>query len=148
MRKMAAARLADGWVRELSRPTAGDFVLGGQGEPGGEVLLGEPPRHVGANLGEQLERGAWRDAIDLGEVHPAGEPMQRRADLEARFVVAHLPAHAGGRQGSGGGLELGGQGLHVRLDRGVTGRELGLTGVEELEILLQDEEVLGSIVPG
>ena len=42
----------------------------------------------------------------------------------------------------------GGQRLDVCLDGAITGRELRLTGVEEFQILLQDEEVLGAIVAG
>lgn len=38
--------------------------------------------------------------------------------------------------------------MHMRLDRGVARGELGLTGVKELKVLLQDEEMLGPIVTG
>ena len=34
---------------------AGDPVLGGEGEAGGEVVFGGPPGHVRADLGDQLE---------------------------------------------------------------------------------------------
>ena len=41
-----------------------------------------------------------------------------------------------------------GQGLEVGFDRGVARRDQTLTRVEEFEVLLQDEEVLGAVVPG
>ena len=73
--------------------------------------------------------------------------MQGRADLKAGFVVAGLFGHARRRQGGGWCGPGGRQGLHVRLDRAVTGRQLGLTRVKEFEILLEDKQVLGPIVP-
>ena len=36
----------------------------------------------------------------------------------------------------------------MRVDGTIAGRELGLTGIEELEILLQDDEMFRSIVAG
>jgi hypothetical protein len=36
----------------------------------------------------------------------------------------------------------------VRLDRRITGDHLVLKGVEQLEVLLEDKDVLGTIVPG
>ena len=67
---------------------ARDCVLGGQREPRGEVLLGRPPAHIGADLGEQFQRGVGCDAVDLGEVDAAGQLIQRTPDLKPGFMVA------------------------------------------------------------
>ena len=64
---------------------AGDLVLGGAGEPRGEMLLSGPPADVGADLGEQLERVIGGDAIDLGQVG-AGQLVERRANVEGRLI--------------------------------------------------------------
>src|SRR6202022_4500956 len=56
--------------------------------------------------------------------------------------------HPGRGQRGGWWVDRRDQGLHVRLDRGVTGGDVGLTRVEEFEILGQDEEVLGPVIPG
>ena len=66
---------------------AGDLVLGREREPRGEVLFGGPAVHVGANLGDEFQRGVRADAVNLREIDAAGELMQGRPDLEVRFVV-------------------------------------------------------------
>ena len=38
--------------------------------------------------------------------------------------------------------------LHMGLNGAIAGGELSLTGIKELEVLLQDEEMFGPIVPG
>jgi hypothetical protein len=52
-RDAQGARGAVGGGRRLGaeEAAAGGFVVGRQGQPGGEVLLGGPAAHVGANLG-------------------------------------------------------------------------------------------------
>ena len=136
-------------VRELRSAPPGNLVLGREGQPGGEVLLGGPARHVGADFRDQPERGVGRNPVDLREVDAAREVMQRGADLEPGFVVARLLGDAGSGYGGVAGVgQSGGQRLDVRLDGAVTGGQLRLTGIEEFEILLQDEEMLGPIVAG
>ena len=54
----------------------------------------------------------------------------------------------GGGQRRGRDILGGGQALQVDLDGLIAGGELTLTGVEEFQILLQDEDVLGPIVAG
>src|SRR5437867_444734 len=51
---------------------ARDFVIRGEGQPRGEVLLGGPPRHVGSDLGDGLETRVRAKAIDLRQVDAAG----------------------------------------------------------------------------
>jgi hypothetical protein len=74
--------------------------------------------------------------------------MEGRPNLKPRFVVPRLLAEARLRQGGRRAGERGRQLLHVRFDGAVTGGQLRLTRVEEFEILLQDEEMLGPIVAG
>ncbi len=108
------------------------------------VLLGGPSRHVGADFGEETERVVRPDAIDLGEVD-ARELVQRSPDIEARLVPLLLsaPSRGHGARGSRGGR---GESGEVGLNGDVARRELLLIGVEEFEVLLEDEEALGAIV--
>ena len=106
-------------------PASGDLVLGGEREPRREVLLGGPSREVGPDLGEELERGIGGDAIDLGEVG-AGQVVERRANVEGRFIPV-AAGHAWAGQRGRGRVGRGGQGLQLGLDGGVAGGELGLT---------------------
>ena len=144
---MAAARLADGWVRLLSRRPPEILFWGARVSHDGEVLLGGPARHVRADLREQAEGVVGADAVDLREVD-AGELVQRRPEVEAGFVLARLlPAPRGGqrrRRRRAGGGELGEVGLDGDIARG----ELLLIRVEEFEVLLEDEDVFGAVVAG
>jgi hypothetical protein len=69
--------------------SAGDFVIGREGEPRSEVLLSRPSVHIGTDLGEQAKRGIGSDGIDLGEVDP-GDLVEERPELEPRFVDSGL----------------------------------------------------------
>ena len=146
-RRIAAARFADGWCPTAEEASAGDLVVRREREPGREVFLGGPPRHVGPDLGEESERVVGADAIDLRQVD-AGELVQRRAEIEARFVLARLVAAARGRQRGRRGRGRGGELGEVRLDRGIARGELLLIDVEEFEVLLQHEDVFGAVVAG
>ena len=126
---------------------AGDFVVGGQRQPGREVLLGGPAAHIGANLGEQPEGTVGADSVELREVD-AGEVVERGANVEPWLIVARLLPRPWRGQRAGGGGDLGGQRVDVGLDRRVAGGQLALKRVVELEVLLQHEEVLGAVVPG
>ena len=90
MRKITAARLADGSVRELSRRPPETLIFGREREPRGEVFFGRPAVHVGPNLCDQFQRRVRGNAVNLCEIDAAGELMQRRPDLEVRFVVGAL----------------------------------------------------------
>jgi hypothetical protein len=98
MRKITAARLADGSVRELSRRPP-------------ETLL------VGASVSHEVK---------------CFSVVQRRMSVPISAM----------------GFSAVCQPLHVCLNGAITGGQLGLTRVEEFQILLQDEEVLGPIVAG
>ena len=144
MRRIAAARLADGWVRELSsRPPE---ILFWGASVSHEVKCFSVGQRVMSVPISAINFSAvyGRDAVNLGEVDAAGELMQRRRG--SRSAVRCRRA-GGGRGGAGsgvGGAPLGGgQALHVGLDGAIAGGQLVLTGVEELEILLQDEECSG-----
>ncbi len=52
---------------------AGDLIVGGQRGPGGEMVLGRPAAHVGADLSDQLQRGLRPDGMDLAQVSTASE---------------------------------------------------------------------------
>jgi hypothetical protein len=54
----------------------------------------------------------------------------------------------GAGSGSAGTGAWATRGVEVRLDRRITGAHLVLNDVEELEVLTEDKDVLGTIVPG
>ena len=71
--------------------------------------------------------------------------MSNRRSLSFGGLPAAARGRArGGRRGRVGAVSV----LEMGFDGGVAGGDLRLTGVEELEILLQDEEVLRAIVAG
>ena len=74
--------------------------------------------------------------------------MEGRAQFEARFVAARLLPGACGWSRRRRGCGVRRARLQVRLDRGVTGGERLLIRVEEFQILLADEDVFGTVVPG
>ena len=51
------------------------------------MFFAGPAAHVGADLGDDLQRRLWADGIDLAQVGAAGEPMQRAADIELRLTL-------------------------------------------------------------
>ena len=95
------------------------------------MLVGGPAGHVGADLGEQPERVVGPDAVELREVD-AGELMEERPELEARFVVARFLSGAWGRQRRRRSCGVSRSRLQVDLDGGVTDSELLLDVVEGL----------------
>ena len=102
MRRMRGGAIGGRLRAGAEEAAAGDLVLGRQRQPRGEVLLRGPARHVGADLGEQPQRIVRADAVDLREID-AGELVERRADVEARLVVARVCARRGAGSGVGGG---------------------------------------------
>ena len=110
------------------------------------MVLGGPAAHVGADLGNELERAIGREAIDLGQVR-AGQVVQDGPDVKVGFVA--MPAgDARGWQGRGRRRDRGGEGLKLGFDRRVAGHELRLTHIKKLEVLLEDEEVFRLVVSG
>ena len=76
---------------------ARDFVIRGEGQPRGEVLLGGPSCHVRPDLGDEFETGVRAEAIDLGEVDAPGEMMEEGADVQAGFIPGPLLLGTSGR---------------------------------------------------
>jgi len=111
------------------------------------VFLGGPPAHVGANLSDQTQRTVGANGVDLGEID-AGEVVERGANLEPRLIVARLLPRAGRGDRAARRGRLRGEDEDVGLDRGITRRQLRLIGFEEREVLLQDEDVLRTVVSG
>ncbi len=137
MRRMAAARFADGCVRELSRRPPEILFLGARVSQDVKCF----------SVGQRL---ISVPIIDLRQVHTARELMQGRTHVESRFIGAYadLAGYPGSRQRSGRRVHGGGQSVHMCVQGAVTGGELRVTRIEEGKILLQDEEMLGPIVPG
>src|SRR4051794_10217240 len=97
-------------------PAAADGVVGGEAEPGAEVLGAGPAGHVEADLAEHLQDGVGLQAVDGGEVD-AGYPVQLGGGVEAEVVAIGAGRRAGGggprapgRGTRGGGLGWGGPG--------------------------------------
>ena len=93
-RKMAAARLAEGGVRELSRRPPEILLLGARASQEAKCF-GGPTAHVGPDLCNQLQRGMRSDAVDLTEVGAAGQPMQWAADIELGLMLGTPLARCG-----------------------------------------------------
>jgi len=53
----------------------GHSILRREGEPRGEVLVGRPPVHVRANLGDQFQRGVRTNPVNLREIDAARQLM-------------------------------------------------------------------------
>ena len=111
------------------------------------MLLSRPSGHVGADLRQQAQRRVRHEAIDLGEVDPTGEVMEgvrmsNRGALSRVRGVRWPGEPAAGRPAR----RAWGEGVDVGFDGPITGGELGLAHVKEIEILLQDEEMFGAIV--
>src|SRR5213078_807146 len=126
---------------------AGDFIVGRQSQPGREMLLRGPTAHVGANLAKQAQGAVGAKGVDLGEVD-AGQLMERGANLKPWLIVARLLLRPRGGHRAGGRGRLSGQRVDVGLDRRIAGGDLALIRVEEREVLLQDEDVLGAVMAG
>ena len=87
MRRIAAARFADGCVRELRSRPPEILFLGARVSHDVKCLSVAHRRHVGADLGDQLQRGVRCDAVDLGEIDAAGQLMERRTNFKPWFVI-------------------------------------------------------------
>jgi hypothetical protein len=111
--------ISRGWGLGTEQAPAGDFVVGRQAKPGGEVLGAGPAVHIGANLGDELHGSMRADAIDLAQVSTAGQPVERGAEVEGRLVPFRLGGMARGGQLSGGRRLVGGQGVEQLLDSAI-----------------------------
>ncbi|MCK7517042.1 MAG: hypothetical protein MZV64_04625 [Ignavibacteriales bacterium] len=120
------------------------LVVGREGQPGREVAGGGPAGHVGADPGDEAQRIGGADAVDLREVG-AGEPIQRGADIEARVVVAGVTRPRGAGSGAAGTGTVAASLGELGLDGVVADRELALTAVKELKMLLEGEDELGAV---
>ena len=136
------------FVVGAEQAASGDFVVWGEGEPRREMFFGGPSAHVGADFGDQFEGGIRGNAVDLRQIHAAGNVMERGPDIETGFVVAGLSTGARTGERWGRGLDRFDQRLDVSFDGLVANRDLGLTGVEKFEILPEGEEVFGPVVAG
>ena len=134
------------WQEAWRMPTETMRVVERSPEPGGEVVLGGPAARVGADLGDELEGTVGREAIDLREVD-AGQVVQHGPDVEVWFIAASARAARAGQR-RGGRRDGGRQLLEFGVDGPVAGEELRLAHVKEFEVLPQDKEVLGAVVPG
>ena len=72
--------------------------------------------------------------------------MQRRPDIEARFVVARLLSTPRGGNGCRGRGDGRGEADEVRFDGDIARGELPLIDVKEFEVLLERKEVFRAIV--
>jgi hypothetical protein len=143
---MAAARLADEGVLGTEPAPAGDPVVGGKGEPGGEVLFGLPAVHVGPDFGHQLQRGVRTDRIYLTEVDTTAKLLQGAADFETRLTVLRAGLAARWWERSRRRWLLSCEACEQRLDFCIT---LGHLLEQELiggKVLLEREQLLGAIV--
>jgi hypothetical protein len=147
-RRCTAARLAEGWVLELSRRLPEILLLGAQHQPAGKVLFSAPAAHIRANLRNQLQRPIGTDAVDLAEVGAAGNLMQWRTQLHAWFVLAELGAGSGRRQLLCGWLAALRQLSELGVDGFVAVGDLALIELEGLKVLTQREQVFGAVIPG
>ena len=84
------------------------------------MLLGGPAGHVGADLRDQFQRRVGPDAINLCEIDPAGELMQRRADFEDGVVVDGPTSDAWRGQRCGRDVARGGQVLDLAFNGAIT----------------------------
>ena len=127
--------------------TARDLVLRRQGEPRGEMFPSRPAAHVGADLGDETQRTVRANGMELREID-ASELLEGAADVEAGFVAPGLRGRPRRRECACGRGGRGPEGLQVGLGRRVTGSQLVLNHVEQLQVLPQREEVLRPIVSG
>ena len=112
------------------------------------MLGGGPAAHVGADLGDQLQRRVGAEGIELAQVGAAGESMQRGADVEARLVAFGRGGAPRRRQLAGGRRLPGGKGVEQRLDGSVALSDLLEVELVSREILPEREQVLGAVVAG
>jgi len=127
--------------------TACDLVVGGQLEPGAEMLLCWESAHIGADFADDLLGEVETEAIHGGEVN-AGDAAQVLADVHGALlgeVLAVRTALVGRERFLVVGTRVGPVGADGgvgALDFEVAGLDLAGIEVVEFEGLLEDEEVL------
>src|SRR6266508_1145755 len=127
-------------------PTARDFVVWRQGEPGSEMPVCSPARHVRPDLGDQAKRGVGPDAVQLAQVG-VGQPMQHWSHFESRLVGATIAPRSARRERRRGRSHLFRKLGQAGFDLSVAGLDLALVCVEDLQVLFQGEQVLSAIMP-
>jgi hypothetical protein len=123
MRRILAARFAEGWVR-VRRSFPPEIWFSGLTVSHEAKCFSEGHRLiVETDLGDELERAVGPDARKLGEVDAPAQREQRRADVEAGLIGA-----AGLRSGRGqptfGRIPVRLQRPDPRLDLGIQARSL------------------------
>ena len=114
-------------------------------------MLGRrPPPHVGADFRDELQRGEGADAINLREIHAAGEVEQRGTRIEGKVIVLGRDSTAlpGRRERGRDGRPIAGEGVELLRNRAIARGQLLLTEIEDRELLLDDKEVIIAIVAG
>lgn len=144
---MAAARFADGWVRLLrSRPP--EILLFGASASHDVKCFSVGQRVMSVPISERSRSALYGPIPSICDRSGPGEMVQRDAQIEARFIDPRLVAGALRRERGRGWGDHRGELSQVRFDGGVARGELPLVGVEEFEILLEDEEMFRPVVPG
>jgi hypothetical protein len=95
-----------------------------------------------------LQRPIGSDAVDLAEIGAAGNSMQGRTQLHARFVLAGLGPGFGRRQRLCGRLASLRQIGQLGLNGSVAVGDLPQIELEPLKILAQRKQVFGAVVAG
>ena len=88
------------------------------------------------------------DPGHLGDIDAAGEHEERRADVEEGLVLAGSLALRPSGEFALGGRALGHEVANEGFDLFVTGSDLVLVDVEELDGLAEREDEFGSVVAG
>jgi len=108
-----------------------DSMVGTPPQPGGEVVLVRPARHIDSHFGDDHLSRLHLDAIDARQVH-ASDAIEFLPQVSLRNVLAPGQAwHLG--QGLGSHVGLGLQRFQVRLDASVAGRDA--FQVREIQIM-------------
>jgi hypothetical protein len=151
-RIIADGEIGPGDVREIEKskaikphPSREAERLERSARAGGEVLFRRPAPHVRSDLRDEAERLVGSNPVDLGEVR-TGKPMEMTADVEARLLASRLSFGAAWGQRGSRVLRLRGKRLEMALDRGVALGQHALIILEEGEVLLEGEDVLGAVV--
>ena len=103
------------------------------------MLLRFPTAHVKAHFRDHGLRDLYVDAVDLGQIHP-GDAIQMSPQVKARLVRARpFPTPRGLRYGLAERVDFGLHAAQMFVDALVTGMNLVLIGVIEIQTLLQHE---------
>ena len=104
-----------------------------------------PATHVGPDFRDELQCGVRPDGIDLSQVRTR-KAVERIANLETGFVVAESRLAAWGRDRRFGSTLFRRERTQEGFDFAVTGLDLPLESIKELEVLAQYEKMFSTIV--